>query len=119
MFHKIKGKCRCGNEPRHGQRNCYDCHASYMRWYRKKNPLEGEAKKKKLARDYARTYIRRGRLIIGKCEQCPDGSEPNNIHAHHDNYDKPTDITWLCREHHLKLHGKEARKNIFEEKRLV
>lgn len=32
-------------------------------------------------------------------------------HAHHVNYDKPYDVTWLCHAHHMDEHNKERRDN--------
>lgn len=34
------------------------------------------------------------------CEVC--GSE--TVDAHHDRYDEPLNVRWLCRSHHAKLH---------------
>jgi len=28
-----------------------------------------------------------------------------NVEAHHDDYSKPLEIKWLCRRHHLQIHG--------------
>jgi hypothetical protein len=43
-------------------------------------------------------------LIRKPCEVC---SNPKS-QAHHDDYTKPLDIRWLCRKHHLQIHGKVA-----------
>ena len=37
-----------------------------------------------------------------KCEIC--GKE--KTHAHHDDYDKPLNVRWLCAEHHRQWHAK-------------
>lgn len=44
-----------------------------------------------------------GRLVPQPC--CVCGSAVN-IHAHHDDYDRPLDVRWLCAEHHSKEHQK-------------
>jgi len=52
--------------------------------------------------------IKRGILIPQPCEKCgktgvmADGR--NAIQAHHDDYNKPLDVRWLCQEHHHEWH---------------
>lgn len=41
-----------------------------------------------------------GALVKGACEVC--GAE--KVDAHHDRYDQPLNVRWLCRRHHVKLH---------------
>lgn len=41
-----------------------------------------------------------GRLQRQSCEVC--GAE--TVDAHHDRYDRPLEVRWLCRRHHAKLH---------------
>lgn len=43
----------------------------------------------------------KGVLVPGECEVC--GSS-NQTHAHHDDYDKPLDVRWLCPQHHRDWH---------------
>jgi len=44
-----------------------------------------------------------GDLIPQPCEY--ESCNVANTVAHHENYDKPLDITWLCRPHHRKRHA--------------
>jgi hypothetical protein len=44
--------------------------------------------------------LKRGRLIRSPCEICK--TEP--VEAHHDDYSKPLDVRWLCRQHHAIHH---------------
>lgn len=46
--------------------------------------------------------IRDGRLKRGKCIKC---GKPGQ--AHHKDYSKPYDITWLCDKHHKEVEGKK------------
>lgn len=46
--------------------------------------------------------IKRGELTRQPCEVC---GAIRNIQAHHDDYQKPLDVRWLCISHHRKLHG--------------
>jgi DNA-binding XRE family transcriptional regulator len=44
--------------------------------------------------------IRDGVIVRQPCEVC--GAEP--AHGHHDDYDKPLELRWLCPTHHKALH---------------
>jgi len=48
---------------------------------------------------------KRGELQRGTCEVC--GAEKTD--AHHDDYDKPLDVRWLCRLHHRQVHAQQDR----------
>jgi len=64
---------------------------------------------KRAAHIIAGNAIRNGRLVRQPCDQC--GSS-ENIHAHHEDYTKPMEVTWLCRQHHGTRH-----REINEERR--
>lgn len=104
---KTRSCSKCGGDlgVRFGKQSyCKSCHAKYMREHRPKyKDLPEEAKKKANARSYTREYIKRGYIKRKPCEVCGAKAE-----AHHDDYDKPTEIRWLCRQHHLEHHRKEA-----------
>lgn len=44
--------------------------------------------------------MRSGRLERQGCEVCGASC----VDAHHDHYDQPLNVRWLCRRHHIKLH---------------
>lgn len=46
--------------------------------------------------------IKSGILIRGACQMC---GETKNIHAHHDDYDTPLNVMWLCPVHHKSRHA--------------
>lgn len=75
----------------------------YKKEYRQKNQL------KKAANYIAGNAIRNGKLIRKPCEGC---GVDKNIHAHHEDYERPLDVTWLCRTCHGQRH-----KEINEERR--
>jgi predicted DNA-binding protein YlxM (UPF0122 family) len=68
--------------------------------------------------DYAQNLvekaIKRGIIVPQPCEQCGatgvmrDGR--NKIQAHHDDYNKPLDVRWLCQKHHHEWHKKNKAK---------
>lgn len=89
----------CGTKhDRIGQRYCCDCHAAYMREWRKTHDLNAVQRQKDIARSYAGVYKRRGKLVPQPC-WCGAPAE-----MHHGDYTHPIDVKWLCREHHLALH---------------
>jgi hypothetical protein len=49
--------------------------------------------------------IRAGRLIRQPCELCGD----SGAEAHHEDYARPLDVTWLCHVCHSKLHADRKR----------
>ena len=97
-------RCGCANDRAPAQRYCLTCHAAYMRENRPiHSMLPDEQRKKANARSYANTYQNRGKLAIKPCEVCEGLAE-----KHHDDYTKPLEVRWLCREHHLELHHGQA-----------
>ncbi len=57
--------------------------------------------KKNRTRGMLRDYVRRGKMIRLPCEVCGDVK----THGHHDDYDKPLEVRWLCVFHHRETHG--------------
>jgi hypothetical protein len=51
--------------------------------------------------------IRDGRLVKAPCEICSNQS----VEAHHDDYNYPMDVRWLCKKHHAEHHKNERAKN--------
>jgi len=87
------------------QRYCKKCHAEYMRENRPKHSeLTDKQRKKANARSYANVYLNRGKIDRKPCEKC--GSPESQMH--HEDYNRPTDVTWLCRECHLDHHKAAA-----------
>lgn len=54
------------------------------------------------ARWRTKKAIKKGILKKGLCEIC----QSKNTQAHHDNYNEPLKIRWLCKKHHLQIHAK-------------
>ena len=78
-----------------------EMHLDQQRRYRNKNRV------KKRVHDKTLYEIERGRLLRpSKCSVC-------NIHctpiAHHDDYTKPLEVTWLCTQCHSNVHRKEEK----------
>ena len=69
--------------------------------YQKKIPTATPEKYK--AKCLVTAGIRNGSIVKQPCSECGD----KVVDAHHPDYDKPLDIVWLCRKHHMEIHGKQ------------
>ena len=68
--------------------------------WRRANPM------KYLAHIAVEAALRRGELVKGPCEVCNiTEAEGARIDGHHDDYSKPLNVRWLCRQHHVRLHN--------------
>lgn len=65
---------------------------------RERNP------EKHVARKAVSHAMAAGKLERGPCEIC--GCD--EVEAHHEDYAKPLEIRWLCRDHHRELEGRVA-----------
>ena len=68
----------------------------YDRKARKNNP------EKFKARSAVKRAVKKGTLKRQPCEVCGEIKSQ----AHHDDYNKPLDIRWLCSKHHGEVHRK-------------
>lgn len=67
----------------------------YTKRFRERYP------EKARAHDKVRRALEAGTLVRQPCEMC--GAE--KAHAHHDDYERPLDVRWLCRRCHNGLHA--------------
>ena len=82
-----------------------DAYARYKKDREKVDAYDRDRRKSRKGR--ARTAVvnavARGNLIRGPCAVC---GSTERIHGHHDDYDKPLDVIWLCPKHHGERHRK-------------
>tara|TARA_R110000803_G_scaffold67924_2_gene129661 strand:- start:35 stop:463 length:429 start_codon:yes stop_codon:yes gene_type:complete len=57
------------------------------------------------AKNMVNNYIRAKKLFREPCENCGTSL---NVHGHHDDYDKPLNVRWLCAAHHSQWHKKHG-----------
>jgi hypothetical protein len=91
---------------------CKPCHRETLRNYYAANKeyfRERDANYRVVRRDRRRAHkavevaLRSGVLVALPCEVCGLPAE-----AHHADYSKPLQVTWLCRDHHRRLHVEAA-----------
>lgn len=69
--------------------------------YEKKNPLKHKA------RYLFRLAVSRGDIMRPSvCSKCKTEMTSDVVEGHHEDYNKPFDVIWLCRKCHIKLHVK-------------
>jgi hypothetical protein len=85
-------------------RRCLTCYRERRREYMRR----WSQTKKGRAKVTVRGARRRGDLVPAEmCELCDQPAE--HMHAHHEDYDRPLDVRWLCARCHATLHrGSEA-----------
>ena len=50
--------------------------------------------------------VRDGKIKKQPCEVCGE----TKVDGHHDDYEKPLEVRWLCRKHHVEHHKKERER---------
>ena len=110
---------------------CKECAKAYQRNRSRKNPKVQEYDRQRASLPHrvdlrARTAKRwrtqnperyKAQTVVGnairdgklKKEACFFCGTDTGVHAHHHDYEKPLDVTWLCPKCHHRLHEFEAR----------
>lgn len=86
---KVTARCACGELTRPGHRRCDSCNTAA--W--------AKEDEKRLARICLRESVHRGVTRRTPCEVCGAAE----VEAHHDDYSKPLQVRWLCRQHHIEV----------------
>lgn len=68
---------------------------------RRKKVWQAEHAGKRTAHNAVNNAVRDNRLGKLPCECC---GATENVHAHHDDYNYPLDVVWLCTKHHGERH---------------
>ncbi len=67
----------------------------YGKNHNKRNPVKTKARAK------LRRFVRVGKIVKLPCEKCGNPKSQ----AHHEDYSKPLDVSWLCFKCHREAHG--------------
>lgn len=70
-------------------------------FFRRAKKSRDKYPEEKKARAAILRATKRGEIKKGHCEICDN----EKVDAHHDDYNKPLDVRWLCREHHMQWHA--------------
>ena len=120
MFHDVSQVCgaeivvsglcsKCGKLcDRLGQRYCRDCHALNMRIWRYGRRPSDEERLKQRCRGQSRYYFKQGLIEWMPCQVCLS----RDSEMHHQDYNQPLLVDWLCRKCHLDLHGAERPQKV-------
>lgn len=73
------------------------------RQYNRGNARRADNPLKYRARYLTSNAIRDGRLLRRPCAKC---GSVENIEAHHEDYTKPLEVVWLCKQHHQEIHDR-------------
>jgi len=93
LFGRFKGKVKMRPQLRFGSDNHFH---------------RGGARANDNAQNKLEKAVLRKRIIPKPCEVCGENGKMKDgrskIHAHHDDYNKPLEVRWLCQKHHHEWH---------------
>lgn len=103
--------CKARAAQKHRERLGKEKQLAYQRSYYQENrekilekrKTDPEIKFKYAVRSITNKAIRNGILVRQSCEVCGTSEK---VEAHHDDYNKPLEVRWLCRTHHDEHHGR-------------
>lgn len=98
-YNKLNRQKRCA-----AARKYYAKNAEKIRDYHRKWRTLSENKKKQYAVSCIKLALKQGKLIRPAQCEINDAFCYGKINAHHDDYNKPFKIRWLCRSHHIWYH---------------
>jgi len=104
-------RCRANINGRHSQ--CKECHRRYSRSESGKAAFKKSTTKYRKAnphRKKAWNTLNRGieRGIINRPNNCMICGSIKKLQAHHEDYDKPLEVAWLCVKCHKDTHTKRG-----------
>jgi hypothetical protein len=90
---KLPSTCGPGEQNGHWKGGISKDKYRYKRLQRERYPERVNAREK------VRKAIKSGKLVRMPCQH-PGCASAEGTHAHHSDYSRPLDVTWLCSQHH-------------------
>jgi hypothetical protein len=81
----------------------------YKRDYYHRNSKKSDNVRKRQVRRKVRTSVDNGTIKKMPCEVCGEARSEQ----HHDDYDKPLEVRWLCHKHHAEHHKIKRRSALY------
>jgi hypothetical protein len=67
------------------------------------------------ARQTVTNAVHRGKLTKpDQCSRCEAQTARIDLHAHHNDYSKPLEVEWICRDCHQREHDPDGKRNLTE-----
>lgn len=108
FYEYTKGKCTCFR--------CRQCNRAKTKTWKQTNAEKVRPRHRIVSANYRERHYDRVRarwtagnaLLRGEIARCPcvECGAPGE-HMHHDDYAKPLDVKWFCKQCHERLHGLE------------
>lgn len=83
-------------DKRYREKHAAECNARFYEKYHN----DPKFRSHHLVRTKVSVALRSGKIVKGPCEKCGD----KKAEAHHDDYNKPLEVRWLCRKCHDEWH---------------
>ena len=103
-----KGKCSECHEENvdvldvHGVWYCSKCYKENSNHLSYRHKMNEKDKMMQKARIIVHKMVKEGSLFPEKCIVC--GKLPTE--AHHEDYNKPLNVKWVCKKHHKEIHNR-------------
>ena len=84
-------------------------HPNQIRQSEQQRYLARRSSVKYKAQQQVKDHVYRQTLLKpNTCSSCKKVCEPRELHGHHEDYSKPLDVVWLCRDCHWQVHRKAS-----------
>jgi len=93
--------CKAHGCAKHALRDQHYCLEHYLSFVSHPSDRALRDRKRESAGSQARKAVKAGTLERQPCEVC---GSTERVEGHHDDYDQPLAVRWLCKQHHEEAH---------------